>query len=274
MQNKKKFYLIVCVVSSVIVLAALVALGILFASFKQSREAYSQLAIQAKEGVTSGNRNIFWNIANAKRDPAEPDPVEIPIDFDFLLSENEDIIGWIQVDGTKIDYPILYDTTFNRYYLNHNFKGTTTGYGSIFVLSENANDFTSALNELIKQTLNNHKRIIFNGDGYSAEWIKEAKTRGLLNLKTTTEALPYFLKKENINLFAKHGIYSEQEVKARYEIQMEEYAKLVNIEVKTMLDLSEKEIIPACIKYLKEISEAENIIGINCNATTVIKIVL
>ena len=137
---------------------------------------------------------------------------------------------------------------------------------------ENANDFTSALNELIKQTLNNHKRIIFNGDGYSAEWIKEAKTRGLLNLKTTTEALPYFLKKENINLFAKHGIYSEQEVKARYEIQMEEYAKLVNIEVKTMLDLSEKEIIPACIKYLKEISEAENIIGIkNCNATSVIK---
>ncbi|MBQ1197284.1 MAG: glutamine synthetase III, partial [Spirochaetaceae bacterium] len=137
---------------------------------------------------------------------------------------------------------------------------------------ENANDFTSALNELIKQTLNNHKRIIFNGDGYSAEWVEEAKTRGLLNLKTTTEALPYFLKKENIVLFKKHGIYSEHEVKARYDIQIEEYAKLVNIEVKTMLDLSEKEIIPACIKYLKEISEAENIIGIkNCNATSVIK---
>ncbi|MEE0878022.1 MAG: glutamine synthetase III [Treponemataceae bacterium] len=136
---------------------------------------------------------------------------------------------------------------------------------------ENAKDFTSALNELIKETLNNHKRIIFNGDGYSAEWVEEAKTRGLLNLKTTTEALPYFLKKENIDLFKKHGIYSEHEVKARYEIQMEEYAKLVNIEVKTMLDLSEKEIIPACIKYLKEISEAENIIGINCNATSVIK---
>ena len=136
---------------------------------------------------------------------------------------------------------------------------------------ENANDFTSALNELIKQTLNNHKRIIFNGDGYSAEWVEEAKTRGLLNLKTTTEALPYFLKKENIDLFKKHGIYSEHEVKARYDIQIEEYTKLVNIEVKTMLDLSEKEIIPACIKYLKEISEAESIIGINCNATSVIK---
>lgn len=142
MQNKKKFYLIICVISSVIVLAALLALAMLFVSFKQSREDYTQLALEAKEGSSSGNRNIFWNIGNVKRDPAEPDPVEIPIDFDFLLGENEDIIGWIQVDGTKIDYPILYDTTFNRYYLNHNFKGTTTGYGSIFVLSENANDFT------------------------------------------------------------------------------------------------------------------------------------
>ena len=137
---------------------------------------------------------------------------------------------------------------------------------------ENAKDFTSALNELIKETLNNHKRIIFNGDGYSAEWVEEAKKRQLLNLKTTTEALPYFLKKENIELFAKHGIYCEHEVKARYEIQMEEYAKLVNIEVKTMLDLAEKEIIPACIKYLKEIADSENKIGLNCcNATSVIK---
>ena len=137
---------------------------------------------------------------------------------------------------------------------------------------ENAKDFTSALNELIKETLNNHKRIIFNGDGYSAEWVEEAKKRQLLNLKTTTDSLPYILRKENIDLFKKHGIYSEHEIKARYEIQMEEYAKLVNIEVKTMLDLSEKEIIPACIKYLKEIADSENKIGLNCcNATSVIK---
>ena len=137
---------------------------------------------------------------------------------------------------------------------------------------ENAKDFTSALNELIKETLNNHKRIIFNGDGYSAEWVEEAKKRQLLNLKTTTDSLPYILRKENIDLFKKHGIYSEHEIKARYEIQMEEYAKLVNIEVKTMLDLSEKEIIPACIRYLKEIADSENKIGLNfCNATSVIK---
>ena len=137
---------------------------------------------------------------------------------------------------------------------------------------ENAKDFTSALNELIKETLNNHKRIIFNGDGYSAEWVEEAKKRQLLNLKTTTDSLPYILRKENVDLFKKHGIYSEHEIKARYEIQMEEYAKLVNIEVKTMLDLSEKEIIPACIRYLKEIADSENKIGLNfCNATSVIK---
>ncbi len=137
---------------------------------------------------------------------------------------------------------------------------------------ENAKDFTTELNELIKKTLSKHKRIIFNGDGYSAEWIEEAEKRKLLNLKTTTDSLPFLLKKENIDLFKRHGIYSEQEIKARYEIQMEEYAKLVNIEVKTMLDLAEKEIIPACIKYLKEIADSENKIGLNlCNATSVIK---
>ena len=78
--------------------------------------------------------------------PVETEPplptVEIPINFDYLKGENEDIIGWIVVDGTLIDYPILYDTTYNYYYLNHNYEGTSTGYGSIFVLGENAGDFT------------------------------------------------------------------------------------------------------------------------------------
>ena len=110
-------------------------------------------------------------------------------------------------------------------------------------------EFNSALNELIKKTLNKHKRIIFNGDGYSSEWVEEAKKRGLLNLPTTTDALPYYIREENIALFARHGIYNENEVHARYEIQMEEYAKLVAIEVKTMLDLAEKEIIPAVLRY-------------------------
>ena len=143
MQNKKKIYLIICIVSCVIVLLALIAMAILFISFKQARDDYSQLASQARNSASSGSGNVFWN-REAKDDSEEtlPDPVDIPVNFDFLLGENQDIIGWIQVDGTKIDYPILYDTTYNMYYLNHNYKGTSTGGGSIFVLGENANDFT------------------------------------------------------------------------------------------------------------------------------------
>lgn len=143
MQNKRNVYLIISIVSLVIVLAALVSIGVLLFSFKQARDDYSQLAQRAKEAVPPASGNLFWNRGEKKNaDPALPDPVDIPVDFDFLLGENKDIIGWIQVDGTQIDYPVLYDTTYNLYYLNHNFKGTTTGYGSIFVLGENANDFT------------------------------------------------------------------------------------------------------------------------------------
>lgn len=143
MQKQKRIYLIISIVSLVIVVAALAAIGILFFTFKQARDDYSQLASQAKEIVRDSSEKVFWN--KKEEEPVEetlPDPVDIPVDFDFLLEQNQDIIGWIQVEGTKIDYPILYDTTYNRYYLNHNFKGTNTGYGSIFVLGENAGDFT------------------------------------------------------------------------------------------------------------------------------------
>ena len=143
MKNKKKLYLFISIFSLVIVLAALVAIGMLFYSFKQAREDYSQLASQAKDSSPDRVINRLWDReAASSTDPDVPDPVEIPIDFDFLREENQDIIGWIQVDGTTIDYPILYDTTYNVYYLNHNYKGTTTGGGSIFVLGENASDFT------------------------------------------------------------------------------------------------------------------------------------
>lgn len=143
MQNKKKFYLIISIVSFLIAAIALTAIGLMFLSFKQSREAYDQLASQAKNGVVSGKTQSFWDrIANNPETPVTEDLVEIPIDFDFLRKENEDINGWIQVEGTTIDYPILYDTTYNMYYLNHNYKGTYTGYGSIFMREENARYFT------------------------------------------------------------------------------------------------------------------------------------
>lgn len=143
MKNKKKIYLIISIVSFLIVLLALVAIGILLFSFKQARDDYSDLANQAKAGAPSNRGTVFWNREETgATDETIPDPVDIPVDFDFLLAENEDIIGWLQVDGTTIDYPVLYDTTYNLYYLKHNFKGTNTAYGSIFVLGENANDFT------------------------------------------------------------------------------------------------------------------------------------
>lgn len=139
MKNQKKVYLIISIVSLVIVVAASAALGILLYSFKQARDDYSQLATQVREGKTS----IFRDREEVQA-PEEniPDPVDIPVDFEFLQGENADIIGWIQVDGTKIDYPILYDTTYNLYYLYHNYKGTSTAFGSIFVLGENGSDFT------------------------------------------------------------------------------------------------------------------------------------
>lgn len=140
MKNQKKLYLTISIISFVIVLVALAAIVFLFFSFKQARDDYSQLADKAKTSAGRSEKG-FWGLKGSA-DPEMPDPVDIPVDFDFLKGENQDIIGWIQVEGTKIDYPILYDTTYNRYYLDHNFKGTNTAYGSIFVLGENAGDFT------------------------------------------------------------------------------------------------------------------------------------
>ena len=92
---------------------------------------------------------------------------------------------------------------------------------------EGAEDFTEKLNELIKKTIKEHKRIIFNGDGYSDEWKAEAKKRGLLNLKTTVDALPTFLAPKNVELFTKHKIFTEKEMESRYEILLETYSKVI-----------------------------------------------
>lgn len=138
---------------------------------------------------------------------------------------------------------------------------------------EKAEDFTSALNALIKKTLNEHKNIIFNGDGYSQEWVDEAAKRGLLNLKTTSDALPHFLDEKNIKLFAKHKVHTRTEMEARYEIQMEDYCKVLNIEVMTMLEMVKREIIPAVINFAKDTADSalsiKNLIGSNSAHTQV-----
>ncbi len=123
---------------------------------------------------------------------------------------------------------------------------------------EKATDFTAALNTLIRRVLREHKRIIFNGNGYDPAWITEAEKRGLLNLKTTVDALPSYIAKKNIDLFIKHGVFSESEVHSRYEIKLENYVKVINIEAACMSDMARRMILPAVLEYTKEVAkEAE-----------------
>ena len=117
---------------------------------------------------------------------------------------------------------------------------------------EAAPDLPSALHVLIQDTIRSHKRIIFNGNGYDDAWIEEAEKRGLLNLRTTPDALPYFIRKENIELFKRHRIFDEEEVRSRYEIFMEEYGKTLHIEALTMLDMVKKQILPAVTAQVHE----------------------
>ncbi|MGN1099820.1 MAG: glutamine synthetase III [Christensenellales bacterium] len=119
---------------------------------------------------------------------------------------------------------------------------------------EGSKDFMNDLNALVKRTIKEHKRIIFNGNNYSDEWRKEAEKRGLLNLATTVDALPYFIKKENIDLFVKHGVFSETELHSRFEILLENYSKTIHIEALTMSDMAKKEIIPSVMTYESELA--------------------
>ena len=121
---------------------------------------------------------------------------------------------------------------------------------------EGKEDFENALHELIKRTIKEHKRIIFNGDGYDESWVKEAEKRGLLNLKTTPDALKHLLEKKNIDLFTSHGVYTTTELEARHEVLLENYVKIVNIEALTMLDMAHKDILPAMSAYSKELADA------------------
>ena len=114
---------------------------------------------------------------------------------------------------------------------------------------EGAENFETHLHALIKRVITNHKRIIFNGNGYDDKWIAEAEARGLLNLKTTPDAMPYFLKEKNIALFTSHKVYTEREMRSRYDILLQSYCKIINIEGKTMLDMAKKEILPAVSEY-------------------------
>ena len=121
---------------------------------------------------------------------------------------------------------------------------------------EKADNFEEALHNLIKDTISAHKRIIFNGNGYDDSWITEAtEKRGLLNLRTTPDALPAILEKKNVDMLTAHKVFSPAEIQSRYEITLENYCKTVNIEALTMVDMARKEILPAIAAYTKELSE-------------------
>ena len=120
---------------------------------------------------------------------------------------------------------------------------------------EGASDFETALHDLIKETIKAHKRIIFNGNGYDDAWIKEAtEKRGLLNLRTTPDALATILEKKNVDMLTSLKVFSEAEIRSRYEICLENYCKTVNIEGLTMVDMARKEILPAVEAYLRDLS--------------------
>jgi glutamine synthetase len=120
---------------------------------------------------------------------------------------------------------------------------------------EKASDFDSALAELIKREVTKHWRIIFNGNGYDASWIGEAEKRGLLNLKTTPDAMAHYLDEKNVKLFTETGVYTKVEMNSHYEIKLEKYAQILNIEVQTMLEMINKDILPAAFKFMDDVSK-------------------
>lgn len=120
---------------------------------------------------------------------------------------------------------------------------------------KDADDLDSAVKTLIKKTFTEHQAIIFNGNNYAPEWVEEAERRGLCNYKSLPEAVAHFIDQKNVDLFVKNKICSEEEVKARYEIELENYAKQINIEALTMIDMAKKNILPAVSAYVRELTD-------------------
>ncbi len=120
---------------------------------------------------------------------------------------------------------------------------------------EKAEDFNAELHRVLKDSIVAHKRILFNGNGYSDEWIEEAKRRGLSNLPTTPDCLPRMLDRKNVEMLTSHGVYTEMELRSRYEILLENYTAIVNIEAATMLDMAQRDILPAVSRFSSELAE-------------------
>lgn len=134
---------------------------------------------------------------------------------------------------------------------------------------EGAADFDKAVKELIKKTVTEHQRVIFNGDGYSDEWVAEAERRGLPNVKSMVEAVPYLVTDKSIALFERQNVLSKAELESRAEINYENYSKTINIEAKTMIDMAGKQFIPAVISYVTSLADSVNTVTAACAAADV-----
>ena len=138
---------------------------------------------------------------------------------------------------------------------------------------ESAEDFDQALHDIVRDAFIKHQRILFNGNGYSEEWKEEARRRGLSNLPSTAVCLPALISQKNIDLVVRHGIYTEPEFRARYAIHLDAYNKIVSIEAKTMVDMAMHQIMPAAIRYTKDLCDAMNAkksCGASCHAESVL----
>ena len=211
MEKQKKVYLIISIVSCVIALAALIAIGVLLLSVKRGQEDYMQLSRQARESDRPAAEHVVKREEEEIPEETMPDPVDIPVDFEFLKGENQDIIGWIQVDGTNIDYPVLYDTTYNMYYLNHSYKGTNTVYGSIFVLGENAGDFTDFNTVVYGHNMLNRTMFAELHEFRKKEFFD---SHGTITMYTPDRKLTYQVfaayRRDNLNILANNDFSTEE----------------------------------------------------------------
>ena len=123
---------------------------------------------------------------------------------------------------------------------------------------EKAENFEEALHKLIQKTFKDHRRIIFNGNGYDDEWIKEAESRGILNFRTTPDAVPHLLDEKNVKMLTGQGVYVKLELESRCEIVLDNYRKSMLIEARTMTDMADKQILPAVEAFLGDLAEAAN----------------
>ena len=131
---------------------------------------------------------------------------------------------------------------------------------------EKADDFDMAVHDLIKKNVTEHQRIVFNGNGYSDGWVEEAERRGLPNIRSMVDAIPYLATDKSVALFERFGVFTRAELESRVEVEYETYAKTINIEAKAMMNIAGKQIIPAVIKYATSLATSVNAVTAACGA--------